>query len=95
MLMVRWLQGGQALVTRTFSTAMLFILAVPSALHSQTTEHYEAILIDTSPSIARGRANKDLFQEYLHKCEKAARDRAPKYQRVGFSHRNRFLRRSE
>jgi hypothetical protein len=45
---------------------ILFTLAVPPVLHSQATEHYEAILIDTSRSIARGRASKNLFQEYLH-----------------------------
>jgi hypothetical protein len=49
---------------------ILLTLAVPSALHSQTTGHYEAILIDTSRSIARGRANKDLFQEYLRSAKK-------------------------
>src|SRR5205823_5965 len=45
---------------------ILCTLAVSPALHSQATEHYEAILMDTSRSIARGRASRDLFQEYLH-----------------------------
>lgn len=49
---------------------ILLTVAVPSTLHSQTTERYEAILIDTSRSIARGRANKDLFQEYLHSAKR-------------------------
>jgi hypothetical protein len=49
---------------------VLFTLVVSPALHSQTTQHYEAILIDTSRSIARGRANKDLFQEYLHSARR-------------------------
>lgn len=49
---------------------ILFTLAVPATLHSQTSEHYETILIDTSRSIAKGRANKDLFQEYLRSAKK-------------------------
>jgi hypothetical protein len=56
---------------------ILFTLAVSPALHSQVAEHYEAILIDTSRSIARGRANKDLFQEYLHAAKRLLATETP------------------
>jgi hypothetical protein len=56
---------------------ILFTLAVSPALHSQATEHYEAILIDTSRSIARGRASRDLFQEYLHGAKRLLATESP------------------
>jgi hypothetical protein len=49
---------------------ILFTLSVSPALHSQMTQRYEAILIDTSRSIARGRSNKDLFEEYLQRTKR-------------------------
>jgi hypothetical protein len=56
---------------------VLFTLVVSPPLHSQATAHYEAILIDTSRSIARGRANTDLFQEYLHGAKRLLATETP------------------
>ena len=46
--------------------AIAFLLIAGVRVSSaQKIDHYEGILIDTSSSITRGGANRDLFQEYL------------------------------
>jgi hypothetical protein len=44
---------------------ILILFALLGISKTQTSEHYEAILIDTSGSISKGATTKELFQQYL------------------------------
>jgi hypothetical protein len=52
---------------RALGVVAFSLVALASArdAHAQTIERYEGILIDTSGSIAKGKANNGLFHEYL------------------------------
>ena len=58
---------------------LLTFISVPH-LYSQTVEHYEGILIDTSSSIARGDTNRDLFKEYLRSTKRLLATEPPNTQ---------------
>ena len=49
---------------------ILFMILASHGAHAQTIERYEGILIDSSASIARGKAKNELFHEYLTSTKK-------------------------
>ncbi len=57
---------------RALTVFLLLVLlgARASRAQTQTIDRYEGILIDTSGSISRGAANRELFQEYLVSTKK-------------------------